>query len=98
MSSKNQYQRTDTNEIANAVGHPSNLGPILVCTVGFIVVGILMMIAGGIICLIYFTEITPPNFDLNYHRYVGSSVPRIVGKCSPEVESDLIQRIRCIRI
>lgn len=73
-------QRTDTNEIANALKHPNNVGPILICTVSFIVVGILMMVTGGVICLIYYTEITPPNFDSNYHRYVGSSMPRIVGK------------------
>lgn len=41
-----------------------------------------MMVTGGVICLIYYTEITPPNFDTNYHRYVGSSMPRIVGKSS----------------
>ena len=28
---------------------------------------------------IYFTEITPPNYDAYYQRYVGSSFPRIVG-------------------
>lgn len=76
----NGYSRTNTNELTQAIKHPTNVGPILICTVGFIVVGILMMITGGVICLIYYTEITPPNFDTNYHRYVGSSMPRIVGK------------------
>lgn len=75
-----RYQRANTNEITRAMRHPDNFEAILVCTVVFIVVGILMMVTGGIICLIYYTEITPPNFDANYHRYVGSSMPRIVGE------------------
>lgn len=66
-------------EITRAIRHPDNFEPILVCTVVFIVVGLLMMVTGGVICLIYYTEITPPNFDSNYHRYVGSSMPRILG-------------------
>jgi hypothetical protein len=28
---------------------------------------------------IYFTEITPPNYDAYYQRYVGSSFPRVIG-------------------
>ena len=79
-STKYSYQRTDANEIKRAIGHPDNFEPILVCTVVFIVVGFMMMVAGGVVCLIYYTEITPPNFDSNYHRYVGSSMPRIVGE------------------
>lgn len=81
MSSKYSYQRADVqpNEIAAAMRNPSNFESILLCTVIFIVVGVLMVVTGGVICLIYFTEITPPNFDSNYHRYVGSSMPRIVG-------------------
>lgn len=80
MSSRYSYQRADTNELAKAMRNPNNFEPILVCTVCFIVVGLLMMVTGGVICLIYYTEITPPNFDSNYHRYVGSSMPRIVGE------------------
>lgn len=80
MNSKYAYQRAGGNEITNAMRNPNNVESILVCTVAFIVVGLLMMVTGGVICLIYYTEITPPNFDANYHRYVGSSVPRIVGK------------------
>lgn len=80
MSAKYSYQKADANEITAAMGHPNNFGPILACTISFIVVGLLMMVTGGVICLIYYTEITPPNFDSNYHRYVGSSMPRIVGK------------------
>lgn len=49
-----------------------------------------MMVTGGVICLIYYTEITPPNFDSNYHRYVGSSMPRIVGEY---LENNLMKRI-----
>lgn len=77
---QNNQRTPSANEITAAMGHPSNFGPILACTISFIVVGLLMMVTGGVICLIYYTEITPPNFDSNYHRYVGSSMPRIVGK------------------
>jgi len=38
-----------------------------------------MIFAGGLVTYIYFTEITPPNYDAYYQRYVGSSFPRIVG-------------------
>lgn len=74
-------ERAEVGEIARAMRNPNNFEAIVICTVALIVVGILMMVAGGIICLVYYTEITPPNFDSNYHRYVGSSMPRIVGKC-----------------
>lgn len=74
-----ETQTNAANEIKRAIRHPDNFEHILVCTVVFIVVGLLMMVTGGVICLIYYTEITPPNFDSNYHRYVGSSMPRIVG-------------------
>lgn len=73
-------QPSAANDIKRAMRHPDNFETILVCSVVFIVVGLLMMVAGGVICLLYYTEITPPNFDSNYHRYVGSSMPRIVGK------------------
>lgn len=79
MSSKYAYRKATSNEFTEAIGNPNNFEPILACTVVFIVVGMLMMITGGVICLIYYTEITPPNFDSNYQRYVGSSMPRIVG-------------------
>lgn len=48
-----------------------------------------MIFAGGLISYIYFTEITPPNYDAYYQRYVGSSFPRILG----ELYSDLSQQI-----
>ena len=72
--------RSNRHELTRAMANPDNFEPILICTVVFIVAGLLMMVVGGVICLIYYTEITPPNFDANYHRYVGSSMPRIVGE------------------
>lgn len=74
------YQPADRNEFVRAIKHPENFEPILICTVSLLVVGLLMMVIGGVVCLIYYTEVTPPNFDNNYQRYVGSSMPRIVGK------------------
>lgn len=76
----NRANSGKTNDIARALKHPANFEPLLVCSIVLMVVGILMAVCGGIVCLIYYTEITPPNFDSNYHRYVGSSMPRIVGK------------------
>ena len=50
-----------------------------ICALSLIIIGILMIFAGGFITYIYFTEITPPNYDAYYQRYVGSSFPRISG-------------------
>lgn len=56
-----------------------NRGSVTLCSLSLIIVGILMVFAGALITYIYFTEITPPNFDSYYQRYVGSSLPRIFG-------------------
>lgn len=50
------------------------------CSFGVALIGVIFMVAGAIITGIAYTEITPPNYDDNYHRYLGSSVPRLVGK------------------
>ena len=71
--------RLSRQDLKNVISQPENFEPLLVCSVVLMVVGILMVICGGVVCLIYYTEITPPNFDSNYHRYVGSSTPRIIG-------------------
>lgn len=52
---------------------------VTICSLSLIIVGILMIFAGGLTTYIYFTEITPPNYDAYYQRYVGSSFPRIFG-------------------
>ncbi|KPM02351.1 hypothetical protein QR98_0007630 [Sarcoptes scabiei] len=44
-----------------------------------IIVGLIFVIAGAIITGIAYTEITPPNYDDYYNRYIGSSVPRLIG-------------------
>lgn len=56
-----------------------NRPSITLCALSLIIVGILMIFAGGFISYIYFTEITPPNYEAYYQRYVGSSFPRILG-------------------
>lgn len=38
-----------------------------------------MIFVGSLITYVYFTEITPLNYDAYYQRYVGSSFPRIFG-------------------
>ncbi|KAG9510473.1 hypothetical protein GZH46_00986 [Fragariocoptes setiger] len=73
------YQAADKSELIEAIKYPGNFQPIMLCTVSLLVIGLLMMVTGGVVCLVYYTEITPPNFDNNYQRYVGSSLPRIVG-------------------
>lgn len=56
-----------------------NRSSITLCSLSLIIIGILMIFAGGLVSYIYFTEITPPNYDAYYQRYVGSSFPRIIG-------------------
>lgn len=56
-----------------------NRPAVTICTLSMIIIGILMIFAGGLMTYIYFTEITPPNYDAYYQRYVGSSFPRIFG-------------------
>lgn len=56
-----------------------NRSSVTVCALSMIIIGILMVFAGGLTTYIYFTEITPPNYDAYYQRYVGSSFPRILG-------------------
>jgi len=57
-----------------------NRPSVTICALSLIIVGVLMIFAGGLISYIYFTEITPPNYDAYYQRYVGSSFPRIIGE------------------
>lgn len=57
-----------------------NRPSVTICSLSLIIIGILMIFAGGLISYIYFTEITPPNYDAYYQRYVGSSFPRILGE------------------
>lgn len=57
-----------------------NRPSVTICSLSLIIIGILMIFAGGFISYIYFTEITPPNYDAYYQRYVGSSFPRILGE------------------
>jgi len=49
------------------------------CTLGVGMLGLIFMIAGSVITGIAYTEITPPNYDENYDRYIGASVPRLIG-------------------
>jgi len=49
------------------------------CSLGTGLIGFIFMIAGAVITGIAYTEITPPNYDENYNRYIGSSVQRILG-------------------
>ncbi|RWS13089.1 hypothetical protein B4U79_10859 [Dinothrombium tinctorium] len=42
-------------------------------------IGLVLMISGAIITGIAYTEITPPNFDENFDRYLGANVMRLIG-------------------
>lgn len=50
------------------------------CSFGVGLLGLIFMITGAVITGIAYTEITPPNYDENYDRYIGASVPRLIGK------------------
>ncbi|KAH9501735.1 uncharacterized protein LOC124496734 [Dermatophagoides farinae] len=51
----------------------------LVLAIGAIIIGLIFIVSGAIVSGIAYTEITPPNYDDNYDRYIGSSVPRLLG-------------------
>ena len=50
------------------------------CTFGTAILGFFLMICGAILTGIAYTEITPPDYDENYRRYVGANIMRIVGQ------------------
>lgn len=50
------------------------------CSLSILIVGILLILSGCYITYIYYTEVTPPNYEAHYQRYVGSSLPRIFGE------------------
>lgn len=50
------------------------------CSLAVGLLGLIFMISGAVITGIAYTEITPPNYDENYDRYLGASVPRLIGK------------------
>ncbi|XP_074605385.1 uncharacterized protein LOC141858519 [Brevipalpus obovatus] len=49
------------------------------CSVGSSLLGIFLMLVGAIISGIAYTEITPPDYDENYKRYIGSNLMRVIG-------------------
>jgi len=49
------------------------------CSIGSALLGIFLMLVGAIITGIAYTEITPPDWDENYKRYIGSNLLRILG-------------------
>ncbi|XP_054167984.1 uncharacterized protein LOC128965339 [Oppia nitens] len=60
-------------------GRVGNFAAVGWCSAGVGLLGLIFMIAGAVITGIAYTEITPPNYDENYNRYLGASVPRLVG-------------------
>ncbi|KAH9420132.1 hypothetical protein DERP_001967 [Dermatophagoides pteronyssinus] len=57
----------------------SKVDSTLVLAISAIIIGLIFIISGAIVSGIAYTEITPPNYDDNYDRYIGSSVPRLLG-------------------
>ncbi|RWS31221.1 hypothetical protein B4U80_02627 [Leptotrombidium deliense] len=49
------------------------------CSAGSALLGLCLMITGAIITGIAYTEITPPNYDENYDRFLGANVMRLIG-------------------
>lgn len=56
-----------------------NFKAIAGCSIGSALLGIFLMLVGAIITGIAYTEITPPDWDENYKRYIGSNLLRILG-------------------
>lgn len=66
--------------MSNFYAKVGNFAAVAWCSLCVAILGLIMMVAGAIITGIAYTEITPPNYDENYNRYIGSSVPRIMGE------------------
>lgn len=50
------------------------------CSLGSGILGFFLIITGAILTGIAYTEITPPDYDENYRRYLGSNIMRIIGQ------------------
>uniref|UniRef100_T1L6M8 Uncharacterized protein n=1 Tax=Tetranychus urticae TaxID=32264 RepID=T1L6M8_TETUR len=59
-----------------------NFAAVTWCSFGSALIGLFLMLIGGILTGIAYTEITPPDYDDNYKRYIGSNVLRVVEKLS----------------
>lgn len=70
----------DTSDLIRAVKDPSNYKPIIFCTVSLATIGVLMIVLGLVIIMLDHIDLGPPHFDNEYERYVGSSMPHILGK------------------
>lgn len=69
--------------LKRAMEHPVNFLPIVYCTIGMVVVGILMFTVGLIVLIIDSAELGPPQQDNQYDRYSGSNMAHIISKLQP---------------
>lgn len=56
-----------------------NFEAVTVCSVGSSLLGVFLMLVGAVITGLAYTEITPPDYDENYKRYIGSNLMRVIG-------------------
>uniref|UniRef100_T1K1X5 Uncharacterized protein n=1 Tax=Tetranychus urticae TaxID=32264 RepID=T1K1X5_TETUR len=56
-----------------------NFAAVTWCTIGSALLGLFLMLVGAIITGYAYTEITPPDYDDNYQRYIGSNLMRVMG-------------------
>lgn len=68
------------------------------CSVGSSLLGIFLMLVGAIISGIAYTEITPPDYDENYKRYIGSNLMRVIGKSNNDKTINLVETCLIYRI
>ncbi|XP_015783996.1 uncharacterized protein LOC107361664 [Tetranychus urticae] len=59
-----------------------NFAAVTWCSFGSALLGLFLMLIGAILTAVAYTEITPPDYDDNYKRYIGSNVLRVVGPFS----------------
>ncbi|CAA3006445.1 Hypothetical predicted protein [Olea europaea subsp. europaea] len=64
--------------LRQAIRDPSNYKPIIFCTMSMVAVGIIMAVFGLVLVLLDHIELGPPQYDSEWERYNGSSLPGII--------------------
>lgn len=75
LSSKYNYDR-------NAIDQQprGDYSAIMIASLSLVLIGIFMILGGGTVTFVYYTEITPQNHEAYYDRYVSTNASRILGK------------------
>lgn len=73
------FRELNRTNLKEAVECSANYRPIIFCSASLIAVGLLLVVAGGVVMFIDHIELGPPHYDSEYERYVGSSLAQILG-------------------